>query len=98
GDTIGLFGPVDPNLSPYAIKIDGQAVGTFSAQNTNYQAQLALYHADGLGVGNHTLEVTNQPTSTDQFLAIDFVVVAAVPSSSASLVLGIRIRIRVRFT
>ncbi|KAJ7861732.1 hypothetical protein B0H14DRAFT_3863354 [Mycena olivaceomarginata] len=84
GDTIALFGPVGPKLGPYAIKIDGKDAGTFNPQKENYAAQTALYHGDGLGAGDHTLEVINQPTSTDQFLAIDFALAVAVPSSSSS--------------
>ncbi|KAJ7889611.1 hypothetical protein B0H13DRAFT_1626706 [Mycena leptocephala] len=80
GDTVALFGAVGPNLGPYAIKIDGQSAGTFDATNQNYAAQTALYHGDGLGAGNHTLEVINQ----GQGLAIDFALVAAIPASSAS--------------
>ncbi|KAJ6562356.1 hypothetical protein B0H19DRAFT_943191 [Mycena capillaripes] len=84
GDTVALFGAVGPKLGPYAIEVDGKSVGTFNATNQNYAAQTVLYHGDGLGAGDHTLEVINQPSSTGQGLAIDFAVVAAIPSSSAS--------------
>ncbi|KAK7042135.1 hypothetical protein R3P38DRAFT_3178720 [Favolaschia claudopus] len=84
GDTVALFGPVGPKLGPYAIKIDGKSVGTFNANNQNYAAQVALYHGDGLGSGDHTLEFINQPTSSTQFLAVDFAQVAALPSSSSA--------------
>ncbi|KAJ7120178.1 hypothetical protein C8R44DRAFT_921203 [Mycena epipterygia] len=85
GDTVAIFGAVGPNLGPYGIKIDGQAVGTFNATKQNYAAQIALFHADDLGAGDHTLEVINQPTSTGQGLAIDFALVAGIPSASASV-------------
>ncbi|KAF7342203.1 hypothetical protein MVEN_01808200 [Mycena venus] len=85
GDTIALFGPVGPTLGTYAVKVDGKDAGTFNANNKNYAAQTALYHGDGLGDGDHTLEVINQPTATgEEYLAIDFAMVAAVPSSSSS--------------
>jgi hypothetical protein len=84
GDTVSLFGAVGPTLGPYDVKIDGQSIGTFNATKQNYAAQVALYHGGGLGAGDHTLEVINQPTSTGQSLAIDFAMVAGFPASSAS--------------
>ncbi|KAJ7616306.1 hypothetical protein DFH06DRAFT_109505 [Mycena polygramma] len=85
GSTVTLFGAVGPDLGAYAVKIDGHSIGTFNATNPNYAAQTALYHADGLGAGNHTLELMNQPDSGGSVrgLAIDFAAVAA-PSASAS--------------
>ncbi|KAK6995998.1 hypothetical protein R3P38DRAFT_3424461 [Favolaschia claudopus] len=83
GDTVALFGAVGPNLGPYAVKIDGKSAGSFNANKQNYAAQVALYHGNGLGSGDHILEIINQPTSSTQFLAIDFAEVAAVPSSSS---------------
>ncbi|KAK7042133.1 hypothetical protein R3P38DRAFT_3447488, partial [Favolaschia claudopus] len=84
GDTVALFGAIGPNFGPYAVKIDGNSVGTFNATKQDYTAQAALYRGDGLGSGDHTLEIINQPSSSSQFLAIDFAQFAAFPTSSPS--------------
>ncbi|KAJ6597567.1 hypothetical protein DFH09DRAFT_82528 [Mycena vulgaris] len=84
GDNVALFGAVGPALGPYGIKVDGGALVTFNATKQNYAAQIALYRADNLGAGDHTLQVINQPTSTGQGLAIDFALVAGLPASSPS--------------
>ncbi|KAJ7175040.1 hypothetical protein C8R43DRAFT_1230552 [Mycena crocata] len=84
GDAITLYGAVGPNCSPYSIKVDGQSMGNFSATRLTYGAQKQLYYADSLGAGNHSLEVTNLPSSTGtgQQLAIDFALVAGLPSDA----------------
>ncbi|KAJ7720962.1 hypothetical protein DFH07DRAFT_303752 [Mycena maculata] len=84
GDTVSVFGAVGPSLGPYGITLDGESVGTFNATKQNYTAQMLLYHADGLGAGDHTLEVINQPTDTGQGLAIDFARVAGIPGASVA--------------
>ncbi|KAJ7481925.1 hypothetical protein FB451DRAFT_139105 [Mycena latifolia] len=84
GDTVSLFGPIGPTLGPYGIEIDGKSIGTYNATSQTYAAQTILYYADGLGEGDHTLKVINQPTSTNQRLAIDFASVVGFPASSAS--------------
>ncbi|KAK6995996.1 hypothetical protein R3P38DRAFT_2800350 [Favolaschia claudopus] len=67
GDTVALFGAIGPNFGPYAVKIDGNSVGTFNATKQDYTAQAALYRGDGLGSGDHTLEIINQPSSQANF-------------------------------
>ncbi|KAJ7080959.1 hypothetical protein B0H15DRAFT_786862 [Mycena belliarum] len=85
GNAVSLFGPIGPSLGSYAIEVDGKSVGTFNATKVDYEAQQMLFLADDLGAGDHTLRVINQPSSTNQLLAIDFASVAGLPSQSASV-------------
>ncbi|KAJ7079587.1 hypothetical protein B0H15DRAFT_499260 [Mycena belliarum] len=87
GDFITVFGAVGPNIAPYTVKVDGAIGATFNATKRDYTPQVALYHADGLGSGNHTLELISQPAVAGQLLAVDFVQVApaaATPTGSGS--------------
>ncbi|KAJ7147284.1 hypothetical protein C8R46DRAFT_546455 [Mycena filopes] len=73
GNFITIFGPVGPTISRYAVQMDGKAVGTFNGTKEAYTPQVALYHADGLGAGTHSVSLIAQPAVVGQILAIDFV-------------------------
>jgi hypothetical protein len=66
------------------MQLDGTPRGTLNATKPKYTAQVALYHADNLGTGLHTLVLTSQPAAASQVLAIDYAQVATVVSSVTS--------------
>ncbi|KAJ7071988.1 hypothetical protein C8F01DRAFT_1361438 [Mycena amicta] len=84
GESIVLYGAVGPSQGAYSVKLDGSDAGSFNAHKSTYTAQQPLFQTDSLGSGNHTLVLTNQPSGTQTGLAIDFALMASVPSASAS--------------
>ncbi|KAJ7041158.1 hypothetical protein C8F04DRAFT_1391271 [Mycena alexandri] len=83
GDFITVMGPVGPTISRYTVQMDGKTVGTFNGTKAAYHPQVALYHADGLGAGPHSVTLMSQPAVAGQVFAIDFVQVS--PTSTASV-------------
>lgn len=73
GDAIAIYGGVGPQYGPYAVKLDGQPAALFTANSTNSHAQQILYFASGLGAGNHTVVINNNPASIGNQLDIDYV-------------------------
>ncbi|KAJ7828794.1 hypothetical protein B0H14DRAFT_2366990 [Mycena olivaceomarginata] len=84
GDVITIFGAVGPSIAPYSVQLDGTPRGTLNATKPSYTPQVALYHADNLGTGLHTLVLTSQPAAERQVLAIDYAQVAAVPQPGSA--------------
>ncbi|KAJ6526622.1 hypothetical protein DFH09DRAFT_1328465 [Mycena vulgaris] len=84
GDFITVFGAVGPNLARYTVKVDGRTGATFNATKEAYTPQVALYHADGLGAGQHTIELISQPAVAGQVFAIDYAQVAATASTAST--------------
>ncbi|KAJ7737391.1 hypothetical protein B0H16DRAFT_1466308 [Mycena metata] len=84
GTTVSIFGAVSSDIGSFTVKIDGKTIDSFNASKENYVAQQTLYPRDDLGAGDHTLEVINQPSSSGKSLAIDYALVAALPSANAS--------------
>lgn len=78
GDVVSLFGTIGPSQSPYLVSVDGGEPSTFSGTKRDFTTQVLLYHADSLGPGPHTLNVTNQPVASLQSLSIDYAVVSTV--------------------
>ncbi|KAJ6524014.1 hypothetical protein B0H19DRAFT_880169, partial [Mycena capillaripes] len=72
GDVITIFGAVGPSIAPYSVQLDGTPRGTLNVTKQRYTPQVALYHADNLGTGLHTLVLTSQPAAESQVLAIDY--------------------------
>ncbi|KAJ7207030.1 hypothetical protein GGX14DRAFT_522019 [Mycena pura] len=84
GDVVTVFGPVGPTISQYIVQLDGKTSETFNATKANYVPQVSLFHADGLGSGQHTISLTSQPAVAGQEFAIDFAQVAGDSSGSLS--------------
>ncbi|KAF7297189.1 hypothetical protein MIND_00952000 [Mycena indigotica] len=84
GERVAVFGPIGPTISPYIVQLDGQPAGTFNATKQNYVAQTTLFAANGLGSGQHILEIIPKPTVAGQILGIDFAQVAANFGGSSS--------------
>ncbi|KAJ3758239.1 hypothetical protein EV360DRAFT_3810, partial [Lentinula raphanica] len=58
GQSISLFGPIGPNFTTsYSVAVDDLSPRYFSARRIDGTA--VLYHADHLGLGNHTIAVIN---------------------------------------
>nr|GAT60605.1 predicted protein [Mycena chlorophos] len=84
GESVVVYGAVGPSQGSYSVQLDGSDAGTYNAHNPTYHAQQSLFQTDSLGSGNHTLVFTNQPSGTQNGLAIDFALMAALPTSNAS--------------
>ncbi|KAJ7145792.1 hypothetical protein C8R44DRAFT_689877 [Mycena epipterygia] len=84
GEYITVFGPVGPSISRYTVKVDGEISGTFNGTKEAYTPQVALYHADGLSAGQHTIELISQPAVNGQVFAVDFVQIDPASASSTS--------------
>ncbi|KAJ7468666.1 hypothetical protein FB451DRAFT_378623 [Mycena latifolia] len=84
GDFITVFGPVGPTIARYTVKVDGATGATFNATKAAYTPQTPLYHADGLGSGQHTIELISQPAVAGQVFAIDFAQVAPAASTTST--------------
>ncbi|KAJ7730146.1 hypothetical protein B0H16DRAFT_1469726 [Mycena metata] len=82
GDVVTIFGAVGPSIAPYSVQLDGVFHGKLNATKPLYTPQVALYHANNLGTGLHTLVLTSQPAERE-VLAIDYAQVAAVSQPSA---------------
>ncbi|KAF7321947.1 hypothetical protein MKEN_00717200 [Mycena kentingensis (nom. inval.)] len=82
GESCIVYGAVGPNLGSYAVKLDGNDAGTFNATRQNYAASQRLFQTEGLGPANHTLTFTNKPSGTANKLAIDYAVMATIPTST----------------
>ncbi|KAJ7717581.1 hypothetical protein B0H16DRAFT_437555 [Mycena metata] len=83
GDFITIFGPVGPAISRYTVQVDGKVAGTFNGTKAAYTPRVALFHADGLGAGSHSVQLISQPAVAGQVLAVDFVNVS--PTSTANV-------------
>ncbi|KAJ7058125.1 hypothetical protein C8F01DRAFT_308345 [Mycena amicta] len=77
GGHVAIFGPIGPTISRYTVQLDGINAGTFNGTKQNYVPQTTLFEANGLGSGQHTLQLISQPAVPGQLLAIDFAQVAA---------------------
>ncbi|KAF7315806.1 hypothetical protein MIND_00096700 [Mycena indigotica] len=84
GESLVLYGAVGPSQGAYSVKLDGSDAGNFNAHNPTYFSQQALFQTDSLGSGNHTLVLTNQPSGSQNNLAIDFALMASIPAASSS--------------
>ncbi|KAG9042872.1 hypothetical protein FS837_010292, partial [Tulasnella sp. UAMH 9824] len=73
GDAIAVYGGVGPQYGPYAVRLDDQDPVSFTANSTNSHTQQILYFASGLGAGNHTVVINNNPASIGNQLDIDFI-------------------------
>ncbi|KAJ7682870.1 hypothetical protein B0H17DRAFT_50240 [Mycena rosella] len=84
GDFITVFGAVGPTIARYTVKVDGATGATFNATKSAYTPQTALYHADGLGSGQHTIELISQPAVEGQVFAVDYAQVAPTPTTTGT--------------
>jgi hypothetical protein len=66
------------------VSVDGAAGKTFNGTKAAYTPQVALYHADSLGAGQHTIDLLAQPAVPGQALAIDYAQIAPPSASSAA--------------
>ncbi|KAG8955860.1 hypothetical protein FRC04_006307 [Tulasnella sp. 424] len=73
GDAIAVYGGVGPQYGPYTVSLDGQDPAQFTANSTNSHTQQILYFASGLGAGNHSIVINNNPTSIGNQLDLDYV-------------------------
>ncbi|KAG8902718.1 hypothetical protein FRC01_009491, partial [Tulasnella sp. 417] len=78
GDAIAVYGGVGPQYGPYSVKLDDQDPALFTANSTNSHSQQILYFASGLGAGNHTVVINNNPASIGNQLDIDYIQVLGV--------------------
>lgn len=83
-----MFGPVGPSIASYTVKVDGETAGPFNGTKEAYTPQVALYHADGLSAGQHTIELISQPAVAGQMFAVDFVQIDPAAASSTSTTSG----------
>ncbi|KAJ7737880.1 hypothetical protein DFH07DRAFT_892813 [Mycena maculata] len=84
GDFITVYGPVGPTISRYTVVVDGVTGGTFNGTKENYTPQVALYYANGLGAGQHTIQLVSEPAVSGQFFAIDYAQILPTASASAT--------------
>ncbi|PBK95629.1 hypothetical protein ARMGADRAFT_1045495 [Armillaria gallica] len=77
GEGVSLYGPVGPGYAAFSAQLDyGPSVNS-TAIRKSFVPQVLLYHADGLGSGQH-------PSDDAQELAVDFANVYTTPSSQSS--------------
>ncbi|KAK0455441.1 uncharacterized protein EV420DRAFT_1272379 [Desarmillaria tabescens] len=86
GEGVSLYGPVGPNYAAFSAQLDDGPLVTSTAIRANFVPQVLLYHADGLGSGQHALKVTMQPSDDAQELAVDFANVYTTSSAQSSWV------------
>ncbi|TDL27778.1 hypothetical protein BD410DRAFT_713180 [Rickenella mellea] len=72
GTAVEIFGTVGAANSNYSVQLDDSEPITYNAMRLNFYPQVPLYFATGLTPGNHTLKVTNKPTSPGLGLSIDY--------------------------
>lgn len=86
GEGVSLYGPVGPGYAAFSAQLGGGPSVNSTAIRTSFVPQVLLYHADGLGSGQHVLKMMMQPSDDDQELAVDFanVYTTSYPQSSWS--------------
>ncbi|KAG9019891.1 hypothetical protein FRB90_000021 [Tulasnella sp. 427] len=86
GDAIAIYGGVGPQYGPYQVTLDNQQPALFTANSTNLHTQQIIYFASGLGAGNHTVVIKNNPASVGNKLDVDYVQVlgAGIPTSGSN--------------
>ncbi|CAG8754025.1 12422_t:CDS:2, partial [Acaulospora colombiana] len=78
GDAVSIFGALGPTQGPYSVQLDGNAPANYSAVAPSFFAQQLLYHATGLGGGQHSVRLTNMPAKTGDSLSVDYAIANAV--------------------
>ncbi|KAG8908419.1 hypothetical protein FRB99_006624 [Tulasnella sp. 403] len=71
GDTIVVIGGVGSNHGSYNVLLDGAPQAQYNGKFPNHHSQQVLYITSGLGGGNHTLQIHNNPNSVGNFLDLD---------------------------
>ncbi|KAJ8462101.1 hypothetical protein ONZ45_g18058 [Pleurotus djamor] len=72
GDSVMVFGSVDPGAGEYTVQMDGGSPQAFNATIAEYVPQTPLYFADNLGPGVHILKLVNSPAVAGRSLTIDY--------------------------
>ncbi|KAK0476653.1 hypothetical protein IW261DRAFT_1489438 [Armillaria novae-zelandiae] len=72
GEGVSLYGPVGPGYAAFSVQLDDSPSVNSTAIRKSFVPQVLLYHADGLGSGQHVLKMMMQPSDDDQELAVDF--------------------------
>ncbi|KAJ8518695.1 hypothetical protein ONZ45_g4257 [Pleurotus djamor] len=92
GDSVMVFGSVDPGAGEYTVQMDGGSPQAFNATVAEYVPQTPLYFTDNLGPGIHILKLVNSPAVAGRSLTIDYASVGkavavartAIPTSIAA--------------
>ncbi|KAK0242025.1 hypothetical protein EDD85DRAFT_426085 [Armillaria nabsnona] len=84
GEGVSLYGPVGPGYAAFSAQLDGGPSVNSTAIRKSFVPQVLLYHADGLGPGQHLLKMMMQPSDDAQELAVDFANVYTTPSLQSS--------------
>ncbi|KAK0213067.1 hypothetical protein DFS33DRAFT_94148 [Desarmillaria ectypa] len=69
---VSLYGPAGPNYATFSAQLDDGPLVNSTTIRESFVPQVLLYHADGLGSGQHVLKVMMQFLDDAQELAIDF--------------------------
>ncbi|KAK0225668.1 hypothetical protein IW262DRAFT_702766 [Armillaria fumosa] len=84
GEGASLYGSVGPGYAAFSAQLDGGPFVNSTAVRKSFVPQVLLYHADGLGSGQHVLKMMMQPSDDDQELAVDFANVYTTSSLQSS--------------
>ena len=74
GSYVQLYGPVGPSYGLFTVQLDGGPPRTLNASRSKFTPRMVLYQESGLNPENHTLRVTNSPSS-GRTLSSDYAIV-----------------------
>ncbi|KAG6860481.1 hypothetical protein C0995_010646 [Termitomyces sp. Mi166 len=81
-DAVAIYGSIGPDNGLYAVQLDDEHPGSYSARTATYGAKSLLYYGSNIGSGNHSLVIRNQ---ADENLEIDYANVYTLSLNSLAL-------------